>query len=100
MSQGVPVLPPNTQVPITIGTGFVQQLFTTMGFIIADKTPEQVTELHKAIAENTFTNEPWMAAYVTIASLVKHIEEVAIEKNLVTYSDLSEQDNPSVPPAQ
>lgn len=100
MSQGIPVLPPNTEVPISVGTGFVQQLFTTMGFIVSDKTPEEITALHKAIETETFSNEPWMAAYVTIAALLKHIEEVAIEKNLVTYQDINEQDNQVAPQAQ
>jgi hypothetical protein len=100
MSKGIPVLPPNTEVPISIGTGFVQQLFTTMGFMLSDKSPEQIAALNKAIEENTYNDEPWMAAYVSIAVLVKHIEEVAVEKNLVTYSDLSEQDSPSAPQVQ
>ena len=100
MSKGIPTLPPNTEVPINIGTGFVQQLYNTVGFMLSDKTPQQITALHKAMQEETFSNEPWMAAYVTIAALLKHIEDVAIEKNLVTYSDLSEQDNPSAPQAQ
>jgi hypothetical protein len=99
-NKGVPVLPPGVKVPIEIGTGFVKELFDVMGFILSDKTPEQMKALEQAMQDGTHKNEPWMSTYVTVAMLVKHIEEVAIEKDLVTYSDLSTLDNPVVDQVQ
>lgn len=90
---GVPTLPPNTLVPIELGTGYVGKLYELMAYLVADKTPEELTQLDEAIKNNTFEQEPWMKHYMTVIVLLKHIEEVAIEKNLVTYEDLNAQDN-------
>ncbi len=90
---GIPVLPPNTLVPLQIGTGFVGKLYELMGFLVMDKSSEEIEALDKAIKDNTYENEPWMKHYVTVLSLLKGIEEAAIENNLVTYKEPNELDS-------
>ena len=88
---GVPTLPPNTLVPIEIGTGYIGKLYELMTFLVADKSLEELEALEQAIKDNTFDKEPWMKHYMTVIVLLKHVEEVAIERNLVTYEDPNEQ---------
>lgn len=90
---GVPVLPPNTLVPLEIGTGFIGQLYQLMGFLIMDKSAEEIEALDKAVKDGSYENELWMKHYVTVLTLLKGIEESAIEKGLVTYKEPTELDS-------
>lgn len=92
-NQGIPVLPPDTLVPLEIGTGFVGKLYELLGFLIMDKSNEELEALEKAINDDTYENEPWMKNYVTVVTLLKGIEISATENNLVTYKEPNELDN-------
>ena len=92
-NQGIPVLAPNTLVPLEIGTGFVSKLYELMGYLVMDKSSEQLEALDAAIKDGTYENELWMKHYVTVLSLLRGIEESAIDKGLVTYKQPTELDS-------
>lgn len=92
-NQGIPVLAPNTLIPLEIGTGFVSKLYELMGYLVMDKSPQELEALEAAIKDGTYDNELWMKHYMTVLALLKGIEESAIEKGLVTYKEPTELDS-------
>lgn len=88
----VEIIEPTAVVSIEIGAGFYQKIQQIVGFLIADKTVEDLKDANEQIQSGIITDE-WVKQYETLLVLCKEFESEAIKKGLtktVPASEVSE----------
>lgn len=85
--KGVQYIPKDAQIPIQIGSAFLQRLQKLLLFILEDKTDEDLAELTKHVTNQTIPEDSWMYHYQTLQILILTIEQTAIDKNLIVTKD-------------
>ncbi len=80
--QKIEIIMPEALVKVEVSTGYYQAIQEMMGFIIKDKTQDQITEAYAKIASKDLS-EPWVAHLQTVLIFIKEFQKQAKEKGFV-----------------
>lgn len=87
----VEIIEPTAVVSVQIGAGFYQKIQQIVGFLIADKTVEDLRNANDQIQSENITDE-WVKHYETLLILCKEFESEAKKNGLTKTVVMSEVD--------
>lgn len=84
-------------VTISIGSAFLKRIQKVMVQLISDRTDEEIEEFKKLIQDVTLEElpEPWMENLLIVNTLLRSIEQQAIESGQTYEKDIDDIDEVS-----